>query len=197
VRERRTQRTRYHSPPPEGDKRNGNIGRVSVWIEQLKELDQEAKRVWQHTEAGNEETPKVQAMIALEGNQDQDDEFDCVIQRQTKEYGNDNFEGEGIACVTCILVNYSYGRRNTSNKPPVIPAPAESKTPCAGVDSSGKAVSVELGNTLMESDAITQFASLQRGAPTHLPPKPQSVQDDLYSPILSQQDSNTVPTTFL
>jgi hypothetical protein len=177
---KQTQRTRNHSPPTKGDKRDGNIGRVSIWIEQLKELDQEAKRVWQHTEAGNEETPEVQAMIALEGNQDQDDEFDCVIQRQTKEYGNDNFEGEGIACVTCILVNYSYGRRNAPNKPPVIPAPAESKTPCAGVDSSGKAVSVELGNTLMESDAITQFASLQRGAPTHLPPKPQRQRRPLF-----------------
>lgn len=102
---KQTQRTRNHSPPPEGDECNSNIGRVSIWIEQLEEFDQEAKRVWQHTEAGNEEAPEVQAMITLEGNQDQDDEFDCVIQSQTKEYGDDDFEGEGIAGVTCILVN--------------------------------------------------------------------------------------------
>jgi hypothetical protein len=115
-RRKQIQHTRYHSPPPEGNKRDGYIGRVSIWIEQLEELDQEAKRVWQHTEAGNEETPEVQAMITLEGNQNQDDEFDCVIQSQTKEYGDDDFEGEGIAGVTCILVNYRYGRRKRAKQ---------------------------------------------------------------------------------
>ena len=71
----------------------------------MEKFDQEAKRVWQHTEAGDEEAPEVQAMISLEGDQDQDDEFDCVIQSQTKEYGDDDFEWKGIAGVTCLLVN--------------------------------------------------------------------------------------------
>lgn len=57
-------------------------------------------------------------------------------------------------CSLCTTVNEASIVEIQVTVPPVIPAPADSKAPCAGVDSSGSADVVALGYALMDRDAI-------------------------------------------
>ena len=40
-------------------------------------------------------------MVSLERDQDENNEFDSVVQRQTEEYCDDNLKAERVSCVTC------------------------------------------------------------------------------------------------
>ena len=58
------------------------------------------------------------------------------------------------------MVNNAFDSEDMGIVPPVIPAPADSRAPCAGVDSSGSADVVGLGYALMDRDAIVWSFSL-------------------------------------
>lgn len=47
-------------------------------------------------------------MVTLEGDEDQNDELDCIVQRQANKYGEDDLEAKGVTCVTCMYLSMRY-----------------------------------------------------------------------------------------
>jgi len=101
----------------------------------LEEFDYEPKRVGYNTGSSGKHTPKVNAVVSLECNKYQHEQFNGIVQCETEKKRNDDFEAERVARVTFgagLLVCNS--AKAYIHIPPVIPAPAESTAPCAGAD---------------------------------------------------------------
>jgi len=75
-------RTGDHHVPPYRQKNHGDIANIAIRIQQLKELDQEPQTIWHDPQASNNKRPEVQAMVLVERNQDQDNEFNGIVKRK-------------------------------------------------------------------------------------------------------------------
>ena len=100
-------------------------------------------------------------MVALESDESENNEFDSVVERQTEQKCDDDLEGKRIAGVAYKGISTGQSRCSDTarNLPPVIPAPADSSVPSAGVDSAAKTDDVTLEARLAESDAIPSLPS--------------------------------------
>lgn len=56
----------------------------------MEELDQESQRIWDDAGGGDDQTPKVQATEPLECDENEDDEFDRIVQRKTQQKRDDD-----------------------------------------------------------------------------------------------------------
>jgi hypothetical protein len=65
--------TSYHRIPSNCQKEDGDISNIQIWVQKLEELDYETEGIRYNADSGNKHTPKVEAMVSLEGNKYQDD----------------------------------------------------------------------------------------------------------------------------
>lgn len=57
----------------------------------MEEFDQEAERIWNDAKSSYDQTPKVQALIFVEGYEDEYEKFDGIVEREAKQEGDYDF----------------------------------------------------------------------------------------------------------
>ena len=92
--------TGYHGIPSNGQQEYSNITNILIWIQELEEFDYEPKRVGYNAGSSGKHTPKINAVVSLERNKYQDEQFNGIVQCKTEKERNDDFEAERVARVT-------------------------------------------------------------------------------------------------